>query len=261
MAALRLGLGGRRARLLLARDLRPRPAAPAGAHVPTIASFWETILLGARSYGGGAFAPHAELHTKVRLREAHFAQWLHLWCDTVNELFAGDRAELAKAHAHRVVQAFLRRLRHLSSSADPAPAITGMTVTLHGPGGQSPPGEGAPESLPGSGRSYTLRVELLRSPPTSATPVTPHDDELTVRRVVPQYRPQGGRRLEPRPRYCVVARVPSGYRRCRTVPVATAASATQMRRLCSGFARLDGTPRDGGTIRFAGFFAPRASST
>ena len=29
------------------------------AHVPEITSFWETILLGAQSYRGGAFAPHA----------------------------------------------------------------------------------------------------------------------------------------------------------------------------------------------------------
>ena len=85
------------------------------AHVPRIASFWETILLGARSYSGGAFRPHAELHAKVRLREGHFAQWLSLWCRTVDELFAGERAELAKAHAHRVAQAFLHRLQHLPS--------------------------------------------------------------------------------------------------------------------------------------------------
>ena len=103
------------------------------AHVPRIASFWETILLGARSYGGGAFAPHAELHAKVRLREGHFAQWLHLWDGTVDELFAGERAELAKAHAHRVGQAFLGRLHHLQASAEPAPALTGLTVTQHGP--------------------------------------------------------------------------------------------------------------------------------
>ena len=32
------------------------------AHVPEISSFWETILLGAQSYRGGAFRPHAELH-------------------------------------------------------------------------------------------------------------------------------------------------------------------------------------------------------
>ena len=106
------------------------------AHVPRIASFWETILLGARSYGGGAFAPHAELHAKVRLREGHFARWLHLWCDTVDELFAGDRAELAKAHAHRVGQAFLRRLQHLQPGAEPVPALTGLTVTQHGPRGR-----------------------------------------------------------------------------------------------------------------------------
>ena len=102
------------------------------AHVPRITSFWETILLGARSYGGGAFRPHAELHAKVRLREGHFTQWLQLWCATVDELFAGERAELAKAHAHRVGQAFLARLQHHSA---PAPSTTALAVTKHGPRG------------------------------------------------------------------------------------------------------------------------------
>jgi hemoglobin len=106
------------------------------AHVPKIASFWETVLLGAQTYSGGAFRPHAELHAKVRLREGHFAQWLHLWCRTVDELFAGERAELAKAHAHRVAQAFLSRLRHLPVQADPAPVTSGITVTQHGPRGK-----------------------------------------------------------------------------------------------------------------------------
>ena len=101
------------------------------AHVPRITSFWETILLGARSYSGGAFRPHAELHAKVRLREGHFSRWLDLWSSTVDELFAGERAELAKAHAHRVAQAFLARLHHLPS--EPAPPATGITVTRHGP--------------------------------------------------------------------------------------------------------------------------------
>jgi len=69
----------------------------------------------------------------VRLREGHFTQWLNLWSGTVDELFAGERAELAKAHAHRVAQAFLARLQHVPSSADPAPLTTGLTVTQHGP--------------------------------------------------------------------------------------------------------------------------------
>ena len=103
------------------------------AHVPRITAFWETILLGARSYSGGAFRPHAELHAKVRLREGHFTQWLSLWSGTVDELFAGERAELAKAHGHRVALAFLARLQHVPSDADPAPLTTGLTVTQHGP--------------------------------------------------------------------------------------------------------------------------------
>ena len=106
------------------------------AHVPRITSFWETVLLGARSYSGGAFRPHAELHAKVRLREGHFAQWLSLWCSMVDELFAGDRAALAKVHAHRVGQAFLGRLQEVPSHAHPGPPTTGLTVTVHAPGGK-----------------------------------------------------------------------------------------------------------------------------
>src|SRR3954452_5522833 len=69
------------------------------AHVPVLASFWETILLGGRSYSGGAFRPHAVLHTRVGLRAGHFERWLALWRATVDELFCGPRAELAKEHA------------------------------------------------------------------------------------------------------------------------------------------------------------------
>jgi hemoglobin len=99
------------------------------AHVPRIASFWETVLLGARSYRGGAFRAHAELNTRVRLRRGHFERWLWLWRQTVDELFCGKRAELAKAHAGRVAGAFEGRLRALEEasaqrarelSADPA---------------------------------------------------------------------------------------------------------------------------------------------
>ncbi len=99
------------------------------AHVPRIASFWETILLGARSYSGGAFAPHAALHVKAGLRRGHFERWLWLWRATIDELFAGDRAELAKAHAERVAQAFQARL-----AAVPRPgAAPALAVTHHGP--------------------------------------------------------------------------------------------------------------------------------
>ena len=104
------------------------------AHVPVIASFWETVLLGAGSYRGGAFRPHAALHARVPLRAGHFERWLVLWRATVDELFAGPRAELAKAHAERVAHAFHRRL-----AAVPAPgAAPGFAVTRHGPAAVRP---------------------------------------------------------------------------------------------------------------------------
>jgi hemoglobin len=104
------------------------------AHVPRVASFWETILLGARSYGGGAFAPHAALNARARLRAGHFERWLWLWQQTVDELYEGERAELAKAHASRVARAFYDRLRPIDPST--VPGSGPLTVSVHGPGSE-----------------------------------------------------------------------------------------------------------------------------
>lgn len=111
------------------------------AHVPQITSFWETVLLGTKTYSGTPFEPHARLHAKANLRAGHFGRWLALWIETVDELFAGERAELAKAHALRVAQAFHRRLQ--SYAAPPLGADAGeaasaadprLVVTRHGRG-------------------------------------------------------------------------------------------------------------------------------
>jgi hemoglobin len=99
------------------------------AHVPEITSFWETILLGAQTYRGGAFRPHAALHMKAPLRSGHFERWLVLWRETVDSLFEGPRAELAKSHALRVARAFHGRLEALSAP----PASGGLSITTHGP--------------------------------------------------------------------------------------------------------------------------------
>ena len=104
------------------------------AHVPRITSFWATVLLGEGSFSGGAFRPHAELHARVELREGHFDRWLRLWFGTVDELFAGPRANQAKIHALRVGQAFHSRLQGFPSPADRAGPAAGLTVTRHGMG-------------------------------------------------------------------------------------------------------------------------------
>jgi hemoglobin len=101
------------------------------AHVPRIASFWETILLGARSYSGSVFAPHEALNRAVPLRSGHFERWLTLWRETVDELFAGERADQAKAEASRLAGAVQRRLAP-APDASAALDLGGLVVTLHG---------------------------------------------------------------------------------------------------------------------------------
>ena len=102
------------------------------AHVPRLTSFWETILLGAQSYGGGAFRPHAQLHGEGPIAPRALRAVARALGGTVDELFAGDRAELAKTHALRVARAFHGRLEEMRVAVDAAPAPSGLTVTQHG---------------------------------------------------------------------------------------------------------------------------------
>lgn len=81
-------------------------------HRPVITDFWETLLLDARSYGGGAFGVHYALHLKAPLQPGHFARWVVLWSDAVNELFEGPVASMAIAHGQRIAAAFQRRIQH-----------------------------------------------------------------------------------------------------------------------------------------------------
>ena len=99
-------------------------------HVPVVTSFWETVLLGNQSYFGGAFGVHAKLHEKAELKQAHFERWLVLWCRTVDELYDGERAAMAKVHGLRVATAFSSRLASYPGPERP----TGMAVRQAGPG-------------------------------------------------------------------------------------------------------------------------------
>ncbi|MDD0858769.1 hypothetical protein NHF46_15535 [Arthrobacter alpinus] len=40
----------------------------------------------------------------------HFNRWLQLWTSTVDELFAGEKAEMAKVQAHQIAGSFNRRV-------------------------------------------------------------------------------------------------------------------------------------------------------
>jgi hemoglobin len=75
-------------------------------HLERIYDFWETVLLGATSYVGQSFAPHATMN----LHKAHFDEWLLLFTETTDELFVGEVADDAKKRANTMAILFLSKI-------------------------------------------------------------------------------------------------------------------------------------------------------
>ncbi len=83
------------------------------AHMPIMCDFWENILFGARKYPGGMMMKHILLHRQTALAPHHFQRWLDAWVETVDDLYAGERANVAKVHASRVAVAMAARFEQM----------------------------------------------------------------------------------------------------------------------------------------------------
>jgi hemoglobin len=71
-------------------------------HIPLIVDFWETILLDNPVYKKNAMEAHYHLNNKMPLQKIHFETWLGLFTTTVDELFEGKIATLAKTRAKSI---------------------------------------------------------------------------------------------------------------------------------------------------------------
>ena len=76
-------------------------------HLPVMYQFWSSILLGTFSYVGQPFPKHAFLP----INQAHFAQWLQLFYETVTENFQGPVAEEAKVRAANIARIFSNKIQ------------------------------------------------------------------------------------------------------------------------------------------------------
>ena len=68
-------------------------------HLPRIYAFWENAILFTGSYNGNLMAIHKHIHQIIPLSAEHFKSWTTLFCTTVDELFEGEKAVLAKQRA------------------------------------------------------------------------------------------------------------------------------------------------------------------
>ena len=80
-------------------------------HLPKLYDFWETLLLGATSYQSSPLMPHFHLHMRHPLETAHFVRWVELFHSTVDELFAGPIAQMAKVRSERIALNFRERIQ------------------------------------------------------------------------------------------------------------------------------------------------------
>lgn len=68
-------------------------------HMPLLYDFWENVILFTGSYEGNPVNLHKHLHDIEPLSKTHFNRWNKLFILTVDQLFEGSKAELAKERA------------------------------------------------------------------------------------------------------------------------------------------------------------------
>jgi hemoglobin len=110
------------------------------AHLPVICSFWETVVLRAGTYRRNALQVHVDLHERFPLTPEHFGRWLELWASTVDDHYAGEKAEFAKTQATRIAWSMSRRL--MGETGSEFVTLQRASAGLLGPGtGVEPPGD------------------------------------------------------------------------------------------------------------------------
>lgn len=75
-------------------------------HLPIMYNFWSSMLLGDQSYMGNPFQKHVHL----AIDAAHFNTWFELFTQTVDEHFAGPKADEAKSRAQSIAGVWQHKL-------------------------------------------------------------------------------------------------------------------------------------------------------
>lgn len=84
-----------------------------GSHLITIADFWDSILLDADNYRGNVTEKHFEVDKQFQLSKAEFDRWLLHWNSTIDELYTGEKAEMAKFRAKSIADIMQYKLEYI----------------------------------------------------------------------------------------------------------------------------------------------------
>ncbi|MFE3847940.1 group III truncated hemoglobin [Flavobacterium sp. LB3P45] len=76
-------------------------------HLPKMYDFWENVMFSTGDFVGNPMDKHKELHQKSTMTKAHFLHWNALFDETVDELFAGEKAAEIKQRAANIATAMM----------------------------------------------------------------------------------------------------------------------------------------------------------
>lgn len=84
------------------------------SHLNLLTDFWETQLFLKRKYHGNPVTVHQEVDDKMNrsITPEHFGLWLNLWFATIDELFVGERAWIAKNRAQKMSTMLYLQIYH-----------------------------------------------------------------------------------------------------------------------------------------------------
>ncbi len=73
-------------------------------HLDLLTDFWETNLFFIKKYTGNPLEKHVEVDKRYKhtINELHFGTWINIWHQTIDEMFEGDIAQLAKNRARNM---------------------------------------------------------------------------------------------------------------------------------------------------------------
>lgn len=81
-------------------------------HLERLTDFWETNLFMVSKFRGNPAKAHKDVDQAFNnsIEQKHFGEWLNMWFSTLDELFEGDRVEIAKNRARNMASHFFMNI-------------------------------------------------------------------------------------------------------------------------------------------------------
>lgn len=81
-------------------------------HLEHLTDFWESNLFMVNRFKGNPMRKHIHLDKNFNhsLEQVHFGHWLELWVATVDSLYIGEKANLAKERARNIAHILFLRI-------------------------------------------------------------------------------------------------------------------------------------------------------